>query len=69
MNSFVVINFEQAAEPFFLLAGPNVIESEEHVLHMAKHIKNVATKYAILLVMLICCGMNMFENFAAWLYV
>lgn len=45
MNSFVGFNFEQAAEPFFLFAGPNVIESEEHVLHMAKHIKNVATKY------------------------
>lgn len=45
MNSFVGINFEQVAEPFFLFAGPNVIESEEHVLHMAKHIKNVATKY------------------------
>ncbi|KAL0826177.1 hypothetical protein Bca101_049854 [Brassica carinata] len=28
------------AEPFFLLAGPNVIESEEHILRMAKHIKH-----------------------------
>lgn len=35
---------EQAAEPFFLLAGPNVIESEEHILEMAKHIKHVTSK-------------------------
>jgi hypothetical protein len=35
---------QQAAKPFFLLAGPNVIESEEHVLKMAKHIKGITTK-------------------------
>lgn len=35
---------QQATEPFFLLAGPNVIESEEHVLYMAKHIKSITTK-------------------------
>jgi 2-dehydro-3-deoxyphosphooctonate aldolase (KDO 8-P synthase) len=34
----------KAAQPFFLLAGPNVIESEEHVLKMAKHIKGITTK-------------------------
>jgi hypothetical protein len=37
---------QQAAKPFFLLAGPNVIESEEHVLKMAKHIKGITTKWA-----------------------
>jgi 3-deoxy-D-manno-octulosonic acid (KDO) 8-phosphate synthase len=37
---------QQAAKPFFLLAGPNVIESEEHVLKMAKHIKAITTKWA-----------------------
>lgn len=35
----------QVAEPFFLFAGPNVIESEEHVLRMAKSIKDISTKY------------------------
>lgn len=35
----------QAAEPFFLLAGPNVIESEDHILHMAKNIKAITSKY------------------------
>ena len=35
----------QAAEPFFLLAGPNVIESEEHILRMANHLKTISTKY------------------------
>jgi 3-deoxy-D-manno-octulosonic acid (KDO) 8-phosphate synthase len=29
-----------------LLAGPNVIESEEHVMKMAKHIKAITTKWA-----------------------
>ncbi|CAI7911498.1 unnamed protein product [Closterium sp. NIES-53] len=29
-------------EPFFLIAGPNVIESEQHTLHMARAIKEVA---------------------------
>lgn len=28
-----------------MLAGPNVIESEEHVLHMAKHIRGITAKY------------------------
>lgn len=38
------------AEPFFLLAGPNVIESEEHVLKMARQIKSVAEKLGLQLV-------------------
>ena len=37
----------QGADPFFLLAGPNVIESEEHILRMAKHMKSITSKYAI----------------------
>jgi 3-deoxy-D-manno-octulosonic acid (KDO) 8-phosphate synthase len=28
-----------------LLAGPNVIESEEHILRMANHLKTISTKY------------------------
>jgi 2-dehydro-3-deoxyphosphooctonate aldolase (KDO 8-P synthase) len=40
----------QVAEPFFLLAGPNVIESEEHVLRMAKSIKDISTKLGLPLV-------------------
>ncbi|THU70827.1 hypothetical protein C4D60_Mb08t29090 [Musa balbisiana] len=35
-----------AAEPFFVLAGPNVIESEEHILKMAKHIKAITSRQA-----------------------
>ncbi|RWR96698.1 2-dehydro-3-deoxyphosphooctonate aldolase isoform X1 [Cinnamomum micranthum f. kanehirae] len=49
-SSSALFNQLKAAEPFFLFAGPNVIESEEHVLHMAKHIKNVATKLGLPLV-------------------
>ncbi|PQM37890.1 2-dehydro-3-deoxyphosphooctonate aldolase 1 [Prunus yedoensis var. nudiflora] len=48
--STVLYNQLKAAEPFFLLAGPNVIESEEHIFRMAKHIKNVATKVGLPLV-------------------
>ncbi|KAI4339314.1 hypothetical protein MLD38_024271 [Melastoma candidum] len=40
----------KAADPFFLLAGPNVIESEEHILQMAKHIKDITSKFGIPLV-------------------
>lgn len=35
---------EQSADPFFLMAGPNVIESEEHIFYMAKHIKAITAK-------------------------
>ncbi|PQQ03924.1 2-dehydro-3-deoxyphosphooctonate aldolase 1 isoform X2 [Prunus yedoensis var. nudiflora] len=48
--STVLYNQLKAAEPFFLLAGPNVIESEEHIFRMAKHIKHVATKVGLPLV-------------------
>ncbi|CAN6465474.1 unnamed protein product [Victoria cruziana] len=40
----------KAAEPFFLLAGPNVIESEEHVLAMARRIKDITSKVGLELV-------------------
>ena len=32
---------------FFIMAGPNVIESEEHCLFMAKSLKEIFTKYNI----------------------
>jgi len=31
----------KAAEPFFLMAGPNVIQSEEHIFKMCRQIKSV----------------------------
>ncbi|KAF3792442.1 hypothetical protein EJ110_NYTH11534 [Nymphaea thermarum] len=40
----------EAADPFFLLAGPNVIESEEHVLTMARRIKDITSKVGLKLV-------------------
>ncbi|XP_035541177.1 2-dehydro-3-deoxyphosphooctonate aldolase-like isoform X1 [Juglans regia] len=49
-SSAVLFNQLKAAEPFFLLAGPNVIESEEHVFRMAKHLKTVASKLGLPLV-------------------
>ncbi|KAL3715376.1 hypothetical protein ACJRO7_007155 [Eucalyptus globulus] len=49
-SSALLFNQLKAADPFFLLAGPNVIESEEHVLYMAKHIKSVAAKVGLPLV-------------------
>ncbi|KAK4836814.1 hypothetical protein QYF36_000402 [Acer negundo] len=49
-SSTILYNQLKAAEPFFLLAGPNVIESEEHVLHMASRIKSISTKLGLPLV-------------------
>ncbi|KAL5568690.1 hypothetical protein UlMin_025265 [Ulmus minor] len=38
-SATTLYNQLKAAEPFFLLAGPNLIESEEHIMWMAKSIK------------------------------
>ncbi|KAF7141400.1 hypothetical protein RHSIM_Rhsim06G0243500 [Rhododendron simsii] len=38
------------SKPFFLMAGPNVIESEEHVMRMANHIKAITSKLGLQLV-------------------
>lgn len=46
----MLFNQLKKAEPFFLLAGPNVIESEEHILWMAKRIKNIASNVGVQLV-------------------
>ncbi|KAK1290746.1 2-dehydro-3-deoxyphosphooctonate aldolase [Acorus calamus] len=45
-----LFNQLKAADPFFLMAGPNVIESEEHILRMAKHIKTIASRVGLPLV-------------------
>lgn len=39
--------FEEMQSKFFIMAGPNVIESEEHVLKMAHSIKAIMDKYDI----------------------
>jgi len=44
------LEFHQGADPFFLLAGPNVIESEDHILRMAKHVKSIATEYVAIFI-------------------
>ncbi|KAF3948228.1 hypothetical protein CMV_025751 [Castanea mollissima] len=49
-SSAQLFNQLKAADPFFLLAGPNVIESEEHIFRMAKHIKTIASKVGLPLV-------------------
>ncbi|KAL6497635.1 hypothetical protein OROHE_027068 [Orobanche hederae] len=49
-SSTLLFNQLNTAEPFFLLAGPNVIESEEHILYMAKHIKAISSKLGLPLV-------------------
>ena len=40
----------KAAQPFFVMAGPNVIQSEEHVLKLARQIKEVTDRLGLLLV-------------------
>ncbi|XP_038992880.1 2-dehydro-3-deoxyphosphooctonate aldolase 1-like [Hibiscus syriacus] len=49
-SSASLLNKLKAAEPFFLFAGPNVIESEDHILRMAGHIKTITTKLGLPLV-------------------
>ncbi|VFQ60456.1 unnamed protein product [Cuscuta campestris] len=46
-SSSLLFNQLKAAEPFFLFAGPNVIESEDHILYMAKHLKTTASKLGL----------------------
>ncbi|KAL6567610.1 hypothetical protein OROGR_001278 [Orobanche gracilis] len=49
-SSTLLFNQLNTAEPFFLLAGPNVIESEEHIFYMAKLIKAISSKLGLPLV-------------------
>ncbi|XP_058207305.1 2-dehydro-3-deoxyphosphooctonate aldolase 1 [Rhododendron vialii] len=49
-SSTVLFNQLKSSEPFFLMAGPNVIESEEHVMRMANHIKAITSKLGLQLV-------------------
>lgn len=46
----MLYNQLKSSEPFFLLAGPNVIESEEHIMYMAKAIKSLTSKFGLKLV-------------------
>nr|XP_009800674.1 PREDICTED: 2-dehydro-3-deoxyphosphooctonate aldolase 1-like [Nicotiana sylvestris] len=46
-SSTLLFNQLKTAEPFFLLAGPNVIESEDHILYMAKHLKDITSKLGL----------------------
>ncbi|XLR08134.1 hypothetical protein S83_036072, partial [Arachis hypogaea] len=43
-----------ATELVFLLAGPNVIKSEEHIMKMAKYIKTITSRYDILTSSRVC---------------
>ncbi|XP_071927345.1 2-dehydro-3-deoxyphosphooctonate aldolase 1-like isoform X1 [Coffea arabica] len=45
-----LFNQLKTAEPFFVIAGPNVIESEQHILYMAKHIKAITSRLGLPLV-------------------
>ena len=39
------ITYEELKETFFIMTGPNVIESEEHVMQMATDIKRIMDKF------------------------
>lgn len=49
-SASVLYNQLKSVEPFFILAGPNVIESEEHIFRMAKHIKAITSKLGLPLI-------------------
>jgi 2-dehydro-3-deoxyphosphooctonate aldolase (KDO 8-P synthase) len=40
----------KGADPFFLMAGPNVIQSEEHIFKMCRQIKHVTDSVGVKLV-------------------
>jgi len=42
-----MLQFSDLKDKFFVIAGPNVIESEEHVLYMAKILKEKFSKYNV----------------------
>ena len=42
-----MVNYEDLKNNFFMIAGPNVIESREHVLFMAKILKEIFQKHNI----------------------
>jgi 2-dehydro-3-deoxyphosphooctonate aldolase (KDO 8-P synthase) len=42
-----MLSYNHLKEKFFIIAGPNVIESEEHVLFMAKQLKEKYSKYNV----------------------
>ncbi|KAG9143890.1 hypothetical protein Leryth_016095 [Lithospermum erythrorhizon] len=50
MDPSALFNQLKTAEPFFLMAGPNVIESEDHIFYMAKHIKAITSKLGVQLI-------------------
>lgn len=41
------MNYSKLKEKFFIISGPNVIESEEHVLFMAKSLKKIFENYDV----------------------
>ena len=41
------MNFDFLKNKFFIILGPNVIESEEHTIKMAKKIKEIMTNYDV----------------------
>ena len=42
-----MITYEELKNNFFIMAGPNVIESEEHVFKMAKELKRICDKLEV----------------------
>ena len=42
-----MISYEDLKNNFFIMAGPNVIESEEHIFKMAKELKNICDKLQV----------------------
>ena len=42
-----MLNFKDLENKFFIMAGPNVIENEDHIMHMAREIKKIMDKFDI----------------------
>lgn len=44
LPQFYELCCSQGSDPFFLMAGPNVIQSEEHIFKMCRQIKQVTDR-------------------------
>jgi 2-dehydro-3-deoxyphosphooctonate aldolase (KDO 8-P synthase) len=50
MEESPLFNLCKSSKPFFVMAGPNVIESEEHALHMAGELLKVSEELGLTLI-------------------
>ena len=46
-HTSLFVSFLQGAEPFFVMAGPNVIQSQEHIFSMCRRLKDITDRCGV----------------------